>query len=196
MNILEVPYGYCHCGCGEKTNVARDTNRKRGWVKGEPRRYVHLHYSLSHTGEHASRWKGGKTIAGKNGYAVVKQPDHPRASSIGYILGHILVAEKAMRKLLPLTAVVHHVNEIKSDNRNSNLVICQDNAYHRLLHQRTRALRACDNAAWRKCPYCKTYDDPTRMTFHSSKVGNGYFYHSTCPWKLALQRKLERSLIS
>jgi hypothetical protein len=37
------PYGYCQCGCGEKTNLVIKTNRKLGTVKGEPRRFVKGH---------------------------------------------------------------------------------------------------------------------------------------------------------
>lgn len=36
---MTIPYGYCHCGCGKKTNLAKWTNRKWGHVKGEPVRY-------------------------------------------------------------------------------------------------------------------------------------------------------------
>lgn len=35
-----IPYGYCQCGCGEKVGLAPVTQRARGWVKGEPKRYV------------------------------------------------------------------------------------------------------------------------------------------------------------
>lgn len=32
----EVPYGYCHCGCGQKTKIASRNFYDRGIVKGEP----------------------------------------------------------------------------------------------------------------------------------------------------------------
>jgi hypothetical protein len=38
-----VPYGYCHCGCGEKTSVNKRTTRSRGLHKGEPRKWVQGH---------------------------------------------------------------------------------------------------------------------------------------------------------
>lgn len=59
-------------------------------------------------------------------YNRVKCYGHPRADSSGNVLEHILIAEKALGKHLPDKAEVHHVNEIKTDNRNENLVICQD----------------------------------------------------------------------
>lgn len=35
--------GLCHCGCGKKAPVATKTNRKRGWEKGEPLRFLPGH---------------------------------------------------------------------------------------------------------------------------------------------------------
>lgn len=40
-----IPYGYCQCGCGQKTSIARESNKKRGHVKGEPVRYLTGHYA-------------------------------------------------------------------------------------------------------------------------------------------------------
>jgi hypothetical protein len=46
---LEVPYGYCLCGCGELAPLAPVTVTARGWIKGAPLRYVHGHRCrLSH----------------------------------------------------------------------------------------------------------------------------------------------------
>ena len=77
---------------------------------------------------------------------------------------HVNVAEMALGKELPAGACVHHVNEVQSDNRPENLVICQDGAYHRLLHSRMRALAACGNANWRRCWICREHDDPARLS--------------------------------
>jgi hypothetical protein len=35
--------GFCQCGCGQVAPLAPYTNRSRGYVKGEPLRYVHGH---------------------------------------------------------------------------------------------------------------------------------------------------------
>lgn len=43
----EIPYGYCHCGCGQKTRPARCTRKEAGWIKGEPLRYIDGHYGRS-----------------------------------------------------------------------------------------------------------------------------------------------------
>jgi hypothetical protein len=38
-----IPYGHCHCGCGQKTGLARFTAGSRGWVKGQPLRFLKGH---------------------------------------------------------------------------------------------------------------------------------------------------------
>lgn len=38
-----VPYGHCHCGCGERTKIAGWTDRAGGYVKGQPRRFLKGH---------------------------------------------------------------------------------------------------------------------------------------------------------
>lgn len=43
-DVLDVvPYGFCHCGCGQKTNPSRQTDTKRGFVRGEPHRFCRHH---------------------------------------------------------------------------------------------------------------------------------------------------------
>ncbi len=84
-------------------------------------------------------WSGGRHI-GNGGYAVIKAPESPHAASNGYALEHIVVAEKALGHPLPEAAIVHHHDTTRSNNANTNLVICEDQAYHLLLHVRMRVL--------------------------------------------------------
>lgn len=58
---------------------------------------------------------------------------------------HVLVAEKALGRKLPKGACVHHVDQNRRNNINSNLVICQNSAYHNLLHVRLKVLRSGGN---------------------------------------------------
>ncbi len=92
-------------------------------------------------------------------------------------LEHVLVVERVLGAPLPRGAQVHHVNGDPSDNRHENLVVCPDQAYHSLLHARQRALEACGHADWKKCSFCKNYDDPATLRY--SKHGPVY-YHLAC----------------
>jgi len=39
----EIEYGFCHCGCGRKTYLPRQSDKRLNLVKDEPQRYVHRH---------------------------------------------------------------------------------------------------------------------------------------------------------
>jgi hypothetical protein len=156
-DFAEIPKGFCQCGCGGKTNIAKWTNKKRGLIKGEPNKFINRH----------ARWRGGKFIDGN--YVKVYMPSHLRAVN-NYVREHILIAEKALGKSLPAKAVIHH-------HTSEQLVVCQDASYHKLLHQRTRAYKACGHAHWLKCPYCKKYDDLSNMYVHPTKLAA---YHRDC----------------
>jgi hypothetical protein len=76
---------------------------------------------------------------------------------------HIRIAEKILGKLLPTGSIVHHYNEKRGDNRPCNLVVCQDAAYHKLLHRRMRAVKAGYPKDYRWCYLCKSFDSPENL---------------------------------
>ena len=100
---------------------------------------------------------------------------------------HVRIAETVLGKSLPVGAVVHHINGDGHDNRNINLVICKDQAYHMLLHIRQRALDACGNADYRRCRYCHEYDAQENMATRLEKNRvSPSFYHKSCAAKASL----------
>ncbi len=177
--LKNITCGYCHCGCGEKTKLARCDYEERGWIKGEPLRFLHGHQVRIRTAGRSEKWTG-KEYDNHDGYMLVYAPLHPNASTKGCIKRSRFVVEKAMGKYLPKGSEVHHVNEIKNDDRPQNLVACQDRAYHFFLHRQQRALDACGNAKWRKCPFCKKYDDLQNLIDRK-----GHFVHNECKNKHA-----------
>lgn len=134
--------GLCECGCGGHTPLARQGNTKRGYVKGQPVRFIQRH------------WRPERTTTG---YPMRSCIGHPRASASGCVGEHVLIAEAALGRYLPDGVDVHHVDENITNNANSNLVICQDRAYHKLLHLRARVVRAGrDPDTQRLCGACHT----------------------------------------
>ena len=84
-----------------------------------------------------------------------------RKDTLGYMrLGteyvHRLVAESVLGRKLRTEEQVHHVDEDKSNYENSNLVICPDASYHKLLHSRQRIVDMGGNPNTDK--YCKYHD--------------------------------------
>ena len=55
--------GYCGCGCGQKTGIAEKTRAETGWVKGQPKRFVHGHHNRVPTAE--TRRKNSEAQKGK-----------------------------------------------------------------------------------------------------------------------------------
>ena len=79
-----------------------------------------------------------------SGYVLIYQPEHPTANKHGYVRAHRYLAERALGRALKSTEVVHHVNGVKTDNRNENFVVCT-REYHRFLHDRMAELYMCEH---------------------------------------------------
>lgn len=90
-------------------------------------------------GEKNPGWKGGKCIT-KEGYVLVRCPKHPNARSNGYYPEHRLVMERIIGRFLARDEVVHHRNEIKTDNKPENLFLTSHST-HAKTHWRTPKMR-------------------------------------------------------
>lgn len=116
---------------------------------------------------HYERLRSGQVVEGAprrraNGTGSLSAKGYIYKNIDGVLeLEHRMIAAVAIGRLLKGEECVHHVDENGANNTNENLVLCPNNAYHQLLHRRTRALDACGNANWLKCNICGEHSAPT-----------------------------------
>ena len=108
------------------------------------------------------------------------------------LTAHKAIVEKAIGKRLPSKAQIHHVDGDGLNNRNDNLVVCPDSAYHMLLHRRQKALDECGDANWMKCVFCKQYDDPKNLHLYVPKEQTSpRANHSKCSTRYTSAKRKE-----
>jgi hypothetical protein len=117
-------------------------------------------------------------------------PDLYRNGQRPQVHVHRVITERALGYPLPPGAEVHHIDNDPRNTSPSNLVICQDKAYHKLLHIRSLALKESGHADWRKCQYCKRWDAPELLSIvvgrpdpRGRKTARTYIYHKECARK-------------
>lgn len=79
----------------------------------------------------------GQKKKDSTGYILVLKPDHPYAQKRGYVPEHRLVMEKHLGRYLSSQEEIHHINEIRDDNRIENLKLCSNRKEHSKYHIRT-----------------------------------------------------------
>lgn len=114
-----VPYGHCHCGCGQKTNVSRKTDRHAGHTKGEPIKYIlgHRHrprqeHRVEERGHDTPCWISNRA-KNHDGYAIMNIPT-------GRVCVHRLRYEQQYGSL-PDSQDVHHLCLQRACERPSHL---------------------------------------------------------------------------
>ena len=93
-------FGCCECGCGGKTNIAKGTDSRRGWVKGKPLRFIFGHQGrksgVEYIVDHITGCWVWQLYVAKHGYGrsrknyahVVMYEKHKGAVPEGYELDH------------------------------------------------------------------------------------------------------------
>ena len=129
-----------HCGKYFKMKRSR-FNEGRGFyccfqcVLDSPRHAANVRKGLKRGKDHHF-WKGGRLH--HQGYVLLMKKDHHRANAYGYVKEHVLVAEKTLGRPLDRNEVIHHINEIRNDNRVQNLYLFESIAAHQSYHINVR----------------------------------------------------------
>jgi len=130
----------CACGCGKEISIPRFPCLQRKYIRG--------HNSKMET--HPS-WKGG--IEDTEGYKVIIIHDHPFADKRGRVRLHRYIMEEYLGRYLQPDEIVHHINEIRDDNRIENLILLSNRRKHNTIHhKKDMSDRFC-----LKCKSDKTY---------------------------------------
>jgi hypothetical protein len=95
----------------------------------------------SQIGSSNPSFTGGRHKA-DTGYIRVLAPDHHESDSRGYVFEHRLIAEQTIGRRLRSGEVVHHLNQIKHDNRPENLQVMPSQAAHLALHRELKRVSA------------------------------------------------------
>jgi len=158
----------CECGCGLPAPIATNSEPKKGRVAGQPSRFVKGHYRRP--------WLRNEYPEGTDEFGEKQRV-------------HRIRAARALGKPLPLSAVVHHVDGTK--RKDAQLVICQDQRYHCLLHVRTRVVRAGGNPNTHKfcqrCQLLKPYSAFGMCRTHFDGLAN---YCKSCCADIRRERRL------
>lgn len=132
---------------GSVSALARKMGKNHGTIKYHLKRHgievASAGYkspkTVTHKGADHASWKGG-TYYHTDGYVFEYAPDHPDAARAkGYVLQHRLVMEQKLGRPLAPGEVVHHINEIKSDNRPENLELLNRSTH--MKHHKAHARR-------------------------------------------------------
>lgn len=84
-------------------------------------------------GSNNPMWKEGKKTI--KGYVYIWMPNHPYAIfNHRYVAEHRIVMEKHIGRYLKPEEIVHHINEIRNDNRIENLILFANESEHHKHH--------------------------------------------------------------
>lgn len=114
------------------------------------------------------------------GYIRLYLPDDPDADNQGCVLEHRHVMSVFLGRRLKRSENVHHINNIKTDNRIQNLQLISHSAHMSLTHRVDMSERFC-----LRCGTVKTHQNKNRPggEWYQSFIDVGY-YCKNCYYKI------------
>lgn len=86
--------------------------------------------------ERRGPYKSGTVLI--SGYYYDYLPEHPFSTKKGYVAQHRIQAENKIGRMLLPNEDVHHINEIKTDNRQENLMVMSKSEHSKLHRKKTK----------------------------------------------------------
>ena len=130
-----IPYGFCHCGCGQLAKIATRAYVERGWTAGEPRPFLRGHNRRRpfeyrrgrYAGDHVVFIKlqdGSETVVSACDFQKVKGICWTKSKgyAVGKVNGHFIPMHRFLLGLAadnPLDG--EHENLNRLDNRRGNI---------------------------------------------------------------------------
>lgn len=81
-------------------------------------------------------WKGRSITT--EGYVLIYKPTHPFPVKRQYVLEHRFVMEQHIGRYLKSEEIVHHLDQVKTNNNIDNLLLLPNKAAHMAFHKRLR----------------------------------------------------------
>lgn len=135
-----IPEGFCQCGCGEKLDLAPYSFAARGWVRGEPKRFIRGHnarkvrtYTIEDRG-YSTPCHIWAHATDRDGYGVTSENGRS-------VRAHRWYWEQAHGPLPPFpTAHLHHLCEVTTCVNVSHLRLLTPKQHRRIPTATSRLL--------------------------------------------------------
>lgn len=134
----------CACGCGEPAPISKTTDKRFGWVRGQPKRFIHNHHSRMQSAE--TRRKNSEANSGTRHHMYGrKHSEESRQRISDSLRGRRLSAEHREKISQRQRGELHHF--WKGD----------DASYHAIHNWLARWHKKTGRCEWCECAHHRTH---------------------------------------
>jgi hypothetical protein len=113
----------CECGCGLPAPIATYSSKRYGWIKGQPKRFIHNHHL-----------KGDRNVNFNHGLCFSEGRWWIHCRDNTYTQYARAVVAASLKRDLEPEEVVHHIDHDSANDELSNLQLCKNQQEHMKLH--------------------------------------------------------------